>query len=385
MQRFRLHTDGSRGSALILFLGVAAAVSIIAAALIILIVNTQHGTAMERQRSKAFYVAEAALDVAMEELGQAWPTSATNSSWFNTQAFAARFPPNEFPGADATNPQTFVQVRLSDNTDATKSFDANGDGFVFVDAQARVGKRAARVHAEVQAIYMIGNTVRGLALWSGGDVGYTSTDSKPKVTVEVFPPADKEGNQPTASWAATGTVNPYFGASYMNVLQGSSAPTRQSILSDEKIIELTTLAQRTGRYFTSATAPLDTAQGYGGLCVINDPIAGSSVPLIGLGLINSQDQPGMLLVLGGATTIDFGGNTEFFGIVYSASTGSGKDFDRAHGTPVIHGMYITEGPLTPGGTPDIRYNDISVRGLNNQFPVGSRLVPGFWRELRPTM
>jgi hypothetical protein len=103
------------------------------------------------------------------------------------------------------------------------------------------------------------------------------------------------------------------------------------------------------------------------------------VQLTGGETYNSEDQPGILLVLGTAT-VRFGGSTQYFGIVYSANQ---MEVDRSHGTPVIHGMLITNGDLRASGTPDIRYNDRCIRGLNNQFPVGSRLVPGFWRELKP--
>lgn len=365
-------SERSRGSALVLFLGVAAAVSIISAGLVMVLINTQHSTARERQRTKAFHVAEAALDVAMEELGQKWPTSNTTASWFDAASFADRFPADEFPGADASDPTAFVQVRLADNTDATKAFDYNGDGLVFVDAQARVGRKAARVHAEVQAMYFKTNAFRGLALWAGGDV--LSNGGDPKVTVEVFPPGDTD-----CSWAAKGTADPAIGASYMNLLQGDRAPSRESVLSDEKISELTTLAQKTGRYFTSVSGPASTPEGYGGLCVIE--AAAGEVAIIGGETFNSEDQPGVLLVLGGAS-LRFGGTTQFYGLVYCEGV---LTADRSHGTPVIHGMMVVEGSLTGSGTPDVRYNDKCLRGLNNQFPVGSRLVPGYWRELTPTM
>jgi len=369
MRPSRSPSDRSRGSALILFIGVSAAISIVAAGLVMLVLNTQHGTAMERQRTKAFNVAEAALDVAMEELGHAWPTSATGTTWFDAATFAARFPADEFPGSE--DPGTFVQVQLTDNSDASKTFDYDEDGLVFVDAQARVGDKAARVHAQVQAIYYPLNAMRGLALWAKGNV--TSNGGDPKVTVEVFPPGDTE-----CSWAVVGTADPSVGAPYMNLLQGGAAPDRQSVLSDQKIAELKALAQSTGRYFTSTTAPASTPEGYGGLCVIE---ATGEVQLTGERDYNTEDQPGVLLVLGGAS-LEFGGNTEFFGIVYCSTT---IEADRSHGTPIVHGMLIVEGDLTASGTPDIRYNDRCVRGLNNQFPVGSRMVPGYWRELQPTL
>ena len=372
MRRSLLHTDKQRGSALILFMGVAAAVTVVAAGMIMLLINTQHSTARERQRTKAFNVAEAALDVAMEELGQRWPTSATTSTWFDAATFDDRFPADEFPGADASDPQDFVQVRLTDNSDGTKAFDYNGDGLVYVDAQARVGAKASRVHAQVEAMYFPINAYRGLALWAGGSV--TSNGGDPKVTVEVFPPGNTD-----CSWAAKGEAESEIGASYMDLLQGEAAPDRQEVLSDEKILQLKMLAENTGRFFTDAAGPAATPDGYGGLCVIE--AAGGEVTLTGGEVYNSEDQPGILLVLGGAT-VRFGGTVQFYGLIYCANMVSA---DRVHGTPVIHGMLITEGDLTGSGTPDVRYNDKCLRGLNKQFPVGSRLVPGYWRELTPTM
>jgi hypothetical protein len=370
MRRSLSSSSGKRGSALILFLGVAAAVSVVAAALVILLINTQHGTTMDRQRTKAFNVAEAALDVSMLKLGSNWPTSATSASWFNAteeREFTLRFPSAEFPGADPNRPENFFRVQLADNVAPYKPFDANGDGLVFLDAQARVGRKAARVHAQIQVTYEKVDAMPGLALWAGGNI--TSTGGDPKVTAEVFPPGTTD-----ASWAAKGQADASMGASYMNLLQGTSAPNRP--LSQSKIIELTALAQSTGRYFTSTSAP---ASGYGGLCVIEAP--SGVVQLNGGQSINTEEQPGVLLVLGGAS-VQFGGSTEYFGILYSAGT---VGADRAHGTPIIHGMLITEGGLTGNGTPDIRYNDNVVRNLNTRFPIGSRVVLGTWRELKPTM
>ena len=75
------------------------------------------------------------------------------------------------------------------------------------------------------------------------------------------------------------------------------------------------------------------------------------------------------------------GSIQYFGINPDCE----GDVIADSGTPIIHGMLITDGSLSGNGTPDLRYNDKCVRGLNTQFPVGSRLVPGYWRELTPTM
>jgi hypothetical protein len=355
---------------------VVAAVSIIAVALVTTVSNTQHFSSMERQRTEAFDVAEAALDVTMEQLGQHWPTSGTSTGW-QPQNFAT-----EFPGA-------IVQVRLTDNDDATKFYDYNQDGQVFLDAQARVGKRAARVHAAVEVIYKQVNAYRGLALWVGGDMTNSGQGHGvlPKVQAEVFPPATTpEGESSlksgTCSWYVKGSVSTTLvAADYMTFGQ---FPSRQAVLSDDTISAFVDLAKSSGRYFTDPLAPLFTPEGYGGLCVIQ--AASGEISLNAL-KVNSEELPGLLLILGDgwpssstAPTLRFGGNTQYFGIVYTEGVVS-----KTGGTPVIHGMLITEKDLDENGTPEIRYNDNCVRGLNARFPGGTRLVPGYWRELRPTI
>lgn len=376
MRRSLSSSSGKRGSALILFLGVAAAVSVVAAALVILLINTQHGTTMDRQRTKAFNVAEAALDVSMLKLGRNWPTSATSASWFNAteeREFTLRFPSAEFPGADPGHPENFFRVQLADNVAPYNPFDANGDGLLFLDAQARVGRKAARVHAQIQVIYEKVDAMPGLALWAGGNI--VSPVGVAKVSAEVFPPGTTE-----SSWRAGNAKVPEiapFGAAYMINLQPPDPPDRQAVLSDERIAALKALAQSTGRYFTSTSvAP---ASAYSGLCVIE---ASGQVQLP-QGVFNTEEQPGVLLVLGGAT-LKFTGSAQYFGIVYIESH-STDSVGKVSGTPIIHGMLITEGGLKANGTPDIRYNDNVVRNLNTRFPAGSRVVAGTWRELKPTM
>lgn len=373
MRLSRSHSSGARGSALILFMGIAAAVSIVAAALVILVINTQHSSAMERERTEAFHVAEAALDVTMEQLGQHWPTSASATGW-QPQGFAT-----EFPGAT-------VQVRLTDNDDATKLYDYNGDGQVFVDAQARVGKKAARVHAAVQVIYKQVNAFRGLPLWVGGSLTNSGGGHgvMPKFQVEVFPPGSSTASWFVKTWSSVSTTK--LAAPYMSLVSGSSNPLadRDAVLSDKAIQELIDLAKGTGRYFTDPSAPSSTPEGYGGLCVIQT-LEDFGAQLNGL-KINSEYLPGILLVLGPDWPLDpapmfrIGGDAEFFGVVYVQGVVS-----KTNGGAVIHGMLITEKDLDENGSPEIRYNDNCVRGLNTRFPGGSRFVPGYWRELKPML
>lgn len=376
MKRSRSPIHESRGSALILFLGVSAAVSILAAALVLLVVNTQHSTAMERQRTKAFGVAEGALDVAMQALGRNWPSSSTSTSWLDAsvQEYTDKIVENqssEFPGVNSTS----VRVQLTDNKDATKAFDSNGDGLVFLDSQARIGGKAARVHTLVQATYFDFNLLRGLALWAGHTVVNSGGD--PKVTVEVFPP-----DTTTGSWATPEVTDPSLatlGASYMTWLSGDAAPSLDEVISNDTLINVIALAKRSGRYYTDVNAPAN----YDGLCVI-DALSGT-VRLTGNTSNNSPEQPGALIILGGAS-LSMAGTVDYYGVIYSKGdiTADHDNGNVNHGTARIHGMLIADGNFVGGGTPDIRYNDLCIRNLDSQFPIGTRVVPGYWRELKPT-
>jgi hypothetical protein len=378
----RFPIRNSRGSALILFLGVAAAVSIIAAGMVMLLLNTQHSTAMERQRTSAFDVAEAALDVGMQKLGSHWPTSSTNSTWFPAADFFDSNYEDLFPNATA-NPDTFVQVRLADNTDPSQPFDADEDGYVYLDAQARIGKRASRVHALIEVTYYDFNLLRGLALYTRGVP--TNKGGDPKITVEVFPPGDT-----VCSWAtpdvdptsAQGKALATFGAPYMAWLNSTSAtvPQRTDILSDETIAQVEALASDMGRFSDYGAGSVPGSYSVqDGLCVVK--AASGVVSMNGNEVHNSEQQPGVLLILGGAT-LRMTGNSQFYGLIYCQGN---VETDKSNGTPRIHGMLITDGKLTGSGTPDIRYNDRCIAGISHQFPVGTRLVPGYWRELKPTM
>src|SRR5512146_3136623 len=78
------------GASLVILIGVMAALSILAVSVVRLTANVQHNTHRERMRVKAFSLAEAALDVARQQLSRGWPTELQPAS-FDATRFTERF------------------------------------------------------------------------------------------------------------------------------------------------------------------------------------------------------------------------------------------------------------------------------------------------------
>jgi len=143
MQR---HT-GERGAALILLIGITAALAILTAALVMLLANQQGATAGERTTKTSLYYAEAALDSGINAIKAATNASGTNFSTttpidmglMNTQ-YAAAYP----------SPAPTPTYRVYDNdyvsiTTSTPAYDANGDNKVWVEAAVTYKGRTSRL------------------------------------------------------------------------------------------------------------------------------------------------------------------------------------------------------------------------------------------------
>jgi Tfp pilus assembly protein PilX len=129
MQR---HT-GERGAALILLIGITAALAILTAALVTLLASQQGATAGERTTKTSLYYAEAGLDSGLNAI-KATTSSGTNfstttaidMSQMNTEYVAAYPPPAPTP--------TYTLYDNADTiTTSTPAYDANGDHRVWVE------------------------------------------------------------------------------------------------------------------------------------------------------------------------------------------------------------------------------------------------------------
>jgi len=370
-----------RGAALIMVIGVVAALAVSAATLVVFTGNVQHNTYDTRMQTKSFAVCEAGLDAGMALLGQKWPVSATSVPTFDTAGFRARFSTSEFPNPPKGQ---FISVSWYDNAspaNTATNWDANGDGKLWMVSQANVGPEATRVITLVERTWFTMGLPRGIPLWAGGNLLSNGQGNNPKIRVEVAPPA---GTVTTVQVGGTIEQTSVTAPGIAQVTGSSISPLDQ-VFPQSLVDALTATAQANGRYFTSESAaesspadPVWSPQGgLSGLTVIMTS-PGQDVIVGGNTQLNSESQPGVLMILGGGT-LDWRGTADFYGVIYVAGP-----MDTSRGSANIHGMVITATDEALKGTPNVLYNDNCIANLDTRFPSVVRRVPNSWREVQPT-
>ncbi len=370
-----------RGAGLIVIIAVVAALAVSATTLVAFTGNIQHNTSDTQMHVKSFTVTEAGLDVGMAQLSTQWPVSSTSIPTFATAAFRSRFSTSQVP-----NPPSgaFIAVDWYDDADPANTavrWDQNGNGRLWMVAQANVGTRSTRVLSLVERTWFTMNLPRGIPLWAAGDLLSNGGGNNPKIRVEVPPPAGT-----TTTIQVGGTIEE-SSVSQAGIAQltGSQISSLDQVFPQSLVDSLKALAQANGRYFTSlsaaesspANAVWSPSGGISGLTVI-EPAAPTNMKVTGNGTYNSEAQPGIFMILGGSS-FEWGGNADFYGVMYSEGPMS-----TSHGTADIHGMVVTNNDEEMKGTPWILYNDNCIANLSQRFPSLVRRVQNTWREVQPT-
>lgn len=374
--------DGrQRGAGLVVIIGVVAALAVSAATLVAFTANVQHNTYDTRMHTKSFAVCEAGLDAGMALLSQKWPVTDDSIPTFDAAGFRARFPSGEFPSPPGGKP--FISVTWYDNlspADTAVRWDSNGDGKLWMVSQANVGPRSTRVVTLVERMWFTMSLPRGIPLWAGGDLLSNGKGNNPKIRVEVPPPA---GTVTTVHVGGTIEESDVT-QSGIAQLTGADISPLADVFPPALVEALVATAQANGRYFTSLSAaensPADPVWsptgGLSGLTVIKPP-SPTTIKVTGNTQVNSEDQPGVLMILGGSN-LDWGGTAQFYGVIYCEGP-----MDTSHGTADIHGMVVTNNDESLKGTPRILYNDNCIARLDQRFPSLVRRVPNTWREVKP--
>lgn len=376
-----------RGAGLVLIIGVVAALAVSAATLVAFSGNVQQNSYDTRMQAKSFQVCEAGLDAGMALLGQRWPVASTSVPTFDATAFRARFSTSEFP--DPTSGQ-FISVAWYDNLDPVdpavtwdkgSPADPNvADGKLWMVAQAGIGPRATRVLSLVERTWFTMGLPRGIPLWAGGDLTSSGQGNNPKIRIEVPPPVG------TATTVHVGGTIEESSVTQGGIVQltGSSVAPLDEVFPAALRDALVETAQANGRYFTTLAAaeasPADAvwspSGGLSGLTVIR-PNSPTTIKITGNTTLNSEAQPGVLMVLGGST-LDWGGTAQFYGVIYCEGP-----MNTSLGTADIHGMVVTNNDEDLKGTPNILYNDNCIANLDQRFPKAVRRVQNTWREVQP--
>ena len=369
-----------RGSTLIMLIGVIAAVAIMAASLVVLVMNVSANTAAERTRAKAFNMSEAGLDNGLYVLGKNWPKfSASTPPSIDASVFRTEFTVAEFPDPSAGGLP--IDVVFYDNQDpaTTVTWDENGDKMMWVDSQARVGDRTARVRALVQQENANLNLPRGVVVYAGGGL---------KMHGGGTPVSVASGGLPPGATTVTAWVNEPFtpaGSADFSaevIRKSTGVPSVNDIISPDilELLKQTAINSAPQRYYTTAseaeaamaTGPLVYLKTTGNVKITaNDVYNGDGVTVPNT---TSPKGPGILIVDGGGVTFD--GTGTFYGLVYCTS----GFVDIGHAT--IKGMVISASGISDlGGSDQLVYDDRIIAQLNNVVTLAARVVPGTWRQL----
>jgi len=403
------HRDSGHGSSLVLLLGIVVTLAILALALVVVVANAQHNTLQERTRAKSFHVAEAALNAAMANIALNWPTSTPVP--FPISSFQDQFKPQagalpEY-SASTTTDTPGVTVAYFDDRDTNGDgyinasdapVDSDGNGIMYIEAQAVVLGRASRVRAKVQRSAFQPQVPSTDVLWCGGDLLNAGGGGgvMPKVTVGSTDPLANGG----VSVDVLGNIEDYGSGIVQEPPINTQFGTGPALHNQPRSLEavfplgarraLIDYAKLMERYFDennakSGLTPLQTAQaspkskyggpGLAGLTVINQSTGTYSLR----GQLNTATSPGVLMFLGGLG-FDIGGNSDFYGLLYVED----GMITWSHGTPTLHGaMYSTEN-ITFSGTCNLEFDYMALTGFANQAPDYTvSMVANTWRELRP--
>lgn len=395
-----------RGSVLVMMIGIAAALAILAGSLVILTVNVQGNSSRDRQQKKSFAVAEAALDAALFKLGSSWPDATHPATWgtADRDAFRAQFDTSLFP-----DPRTgsFSNVVFYDNSDTNgdgvigpydvrptapphsqgdANYDAGpgtrGDGLMFVEVQSGVGKRATRLQAQVERVSWSGVVPHGIAVAADGEI--VANNHKKPVGVEVYAP-----DQNYAVIKSSVAIDPDVYQAGI-VPQVVSLPVVDSVIVPTVILDLIGIAKASGSYYSGTQRPSSQAD-WEGIVVIQTSGTvdlPNSMVMNGDG-VGSNKPPGILIAVGpsfpagpASGGFDTNGHAEYWGLVYT-------DGDwRNTGTSEVHGMLLAKGTVTSvavemKGDRDVLYNDNVITNLNSLVVLNARIVPNTWREITP--
>ena len=306
--------------------------------------DTQSQTAArERTREGSFNVAEAAMNAHALQMARVWPTAAVGTctptsnttlcpqasavSGGYTQGDYAALPCPSAPAVprwqtnvydNVANEQYWTQSIVT-ATPARASFDANGDGVIWLRSQSTTQCHTVAMVSQVsQTLVPIAfpqNVVT--ANW------IETTNQGKKVIVDTL----GLGGQPAAVVvrcaglttaqclkydAAKGQVQP--------PAVRSDSTASATTLSDAQLDSLKAQAQAAGSYFTTCTlSATDLAAKVVGVPVfVEGPCTGASaISVTGNTTINSQANPGALIIKNGTLTL--GGTLKFFGMIYMAN------------------------------------------------------------------
>jgi hypothetical protein len=379
-------------------------------------------TAKQRQRETSFNVAEAALNAQVTLISHHWAgtNGVTTPGVAFTQCPGGTFCPNDaeltgmVPSAD-TNVAVVWRTNVYDNSGGLAGHfadsrvsdqcgcDANGDGKVWVRAEATVRNKRRVIVSLVQkqtqaesvphsalisgSLSILNNGLHSEAIIESGDGVVAVRCSVPAwpITETSSEPClgQPQGLSPTQTQAEWNDLLSNQISGFSGAVQGyPQAP----VFSQDQIYRFIATAKAESTHFTSCPATL------AGHVVVVD--AAVDCAYTGTDVWNTQADPGFLLFLNANSTLSLSGTTVYNGIVYHANMGtppilgspaqSSAALVMTSGTTLIRGGVIIEGPgrMEAGESGlNIQFDDHGYDAVRSL--ADAAIIQNSWREIQP--
>jgi Tfp pilus assembly protein PilX len=393
-------------------------------------------TSHQRQRETSFNIAEAALNAQVTQIAHRWigqdgiPATAPKY----TTCPGGSFCPNEaeltamVPSADTRSgnaPQW--QTQVIDNTDGLETHfadsrvgnqcgcDADGDGKIWVRAQATVRGRVraivSLVQQQVQAesVPHAAIIAGALTISNNGQHGgnFIIDTNGGLLAVRCDPPGWHPSGTPVANEDAStpcmgqpeGLNNTKTEADWISVLddqvEGFSGRVtgyqQAPVFAQDQVNRFIAKAQAQGKYYTSCPSSLS------GEIVVIDVVGECSYQ--GNTEFNTAADPGFLILLNAKSSLSLGGSAIYHGVVYHANMGVVPNVGSAtqstgtlitlSGNSRIVGGVLIDGPgrIDAGSSAganagsNIEFDDHGYSNVTSY--AGAGIIQNSWREIQP--
>jgi hypothetical protein len=420
------------GVALIMIIGVVAALAVMASTLVLLTVNASGNTSRDRARAQAFNVAEGLVDYTLGKLGSSWPTTADPAiDTSDTSPFVAQFSAATTAGKFTISNAT---VTLFDDVDTDDSgfinrldgvpYDKNLNNKLWIETQATVNGEKARIQVETQRSMLQTLIPRGIAVATNGNIKDPNSGANSDgYAISAAPPYGYVDPSQTTylSLLAGGTEidggttygpNPPDGQFFGQIISPATVPSgvqtrvvdaANAVVTPAILQSIITSAKMTNKWYSD----IDSEQSAGAqpITALNSDAALSGVVVVettgGYKItsnvdINSVEKPGVLLVIGPhtmyptdsskvgtSTGLDMAGSAIYYGLVYTDGTAPDPGV-KFTGNMTVSGMVVSQQYVKLNGSRCVAYNDNVITNLNSVIPVMAQIVPNTWRQIQPT-
>lgn len=363
--------------------------------------NEGNQSRIGRNRESAFNLAEGALNAQVFALAQSWPGQGVPASdQYSTCTGAtggAKCPNNAqllgmFPTSDV-NTGAGWQTTVRDNnvtgapnfyndtlTASAAGYDQNGDGTVWVRAQATAKGKTRTLVALVRAEQQYEDIPRATLLSGSFSLGNNGSNGNKQFFDNGTSALGVETRcVPSATPTADCAGRPYNDTKYFpDGIQTAIQPYRYAgdttlpnAISAEGLERLIKTARSTGNYYTSCPSSAT------GKVVVVDVHTNCNLPAS-----TSPATPGMVIMLNSDSTLSASGTTDFYGVIYHANQqNSSNQLVSFTGNVTIHGGILIDGQgaLYLQGSSFLTFD---ANAFNSVRSVGSAgIVQNTWREL----